>query len=279
MFTTKVRTLDNTRIFLVLNHFHVKLRGLNLCFTEHQNYAAPVNYLKTKFGSLKCLCSGNGFPRTIRNLLISKLKNKFSTDRPRTNFFDENDTRPKVWVRVPYLGKQGETLVKNCIKKIQRCLTVPVNFIVIYDNKKFSYFLSNKDKIPNLSKSSVVYEVTCPGCSATYIGKTERRLQTRLAEHTNPTKSAIGQHFHNCEHVQYIVNLHFAFDKLNNPTDADNNVSTFISNLIIDNSRILHIIYSRTPNFLLLLEALYIKYHSPSLNTGLKASKELKLFS
>ena len=120
--------------------------------------------------------------------------------------------------------------------------------------------------------------MTCPGCSATYIGKTERRLQTRLAEHTNPTKSAIGQHFHNCEHVQYIVNLHFAFDKLNNPTDADNNVSTFISNLIIDNSRILHTIYSRRPNFLLLLEALYIKYHSPSLNTGLKASKELKFF-
>ena len=49
--------------------------------------------------------SWNGFPRAIRNLLISKLKNKFSTDRPRTNFFDENDTRSKVWVRVPYLGK------------------------------------------------------------------------------------------------------------------------------------------------------------------------------
>jgi hypothetical protein len=107
---------------------------------------------------------------------------------------------PKVWVCVPYLGKQGEILVKNCIKKIQRYLTVPVNFIVIYDNKKFSYFLSNKDKILNLSKSNV-YEVTCPGCSATYIGKTERRLQTRLTEHINPTKSAIGQHFHNYEHV------------------------------------------------------------------------------
>ena len=39
--------------------------------------------------------SWNGFPRAIRNLLVSKLKNKFSTDRPRTNFFDENDTRPK----------------------------------------------------------------------------------------------------------------------------------------------------------------------------------------
>jgi hypothetical protein len=210
MFTTKVRTLDNTPFFLVLNHFHLKLRGLNLCFTEHQNYAAPCSQLfENQVRKLKMFMSWNGFPGAIRNLLISKLKNKFSTDRPRTNFFDENVTRPMVWVRVPYLGKQGETLVKNYINKIRRCLTFPVNFIVIYDNKKFSYFLSNKDKIPNLAKSNVVYEVTCLGCSATYIRKTERRLRTRLAEYTNPTKSAIGQHFHNCEHVQYIVNLHF----------------------------------------------------------------------
>ena len=95
----------------------------------------------------------------------------------------------------------------------------------------------------------------------------------------NPAKSGIGQHFHNCQHVQYIVNLHFAFDKLYNPTDEYNNISAFISNLIIDNSRILHTTNSRTPNFLLLLEAIYIKYHSLSLNSGLKASKELNLFS
>ena len=102
----------------------------------------------------------------------------------------------------------------------------------------------------------------CPGCSATYIGKTERCLQSRLSEHINPAKSAIGQHFHNCQHVQYIVNLHFAFDKLYNPTDEYNSISAFISNLIIDNSRILHTNNSRTPNFLLLLEAIYIKYVS-----------------
>ena len=112
------------------------------------------------------------------------------------------------------LGKQGEILVKKCLKKIQRCLTVQVNFIVIHDTEKFSYFLSNKDKIPTLSKCSVVYKVTCPGCSESYIGKTERCLKTRLSEHINPAKSAVGQHFHNCENLQHIVNLHFAFDKL-----------------------------------------------------------------
>lgn len=104
---------------------------------------------------------------------------------------------------------------------------------------------------------------------------------TRLSEHTNPAKSSVGQHFHNCENLQHIVSLHFAFDRLyNNLTLTDLDVSTFISNLVINNSRILHTTNSRTSsNFLLLLEALYIKYHSPSLNSGLKASKELNLFS
>ena len=41
----------NTRIFLVSNHFFVRLRGLNLYFTVRQNYVAPVNYLKTKFAN------------------------------------------------------------------------------------------------------------------------------------------------------------------------------------------------------------------------------------
>ena len=184
---------DNTDVYYKSTHigqythfssfepFSRKTVWVKSLFHRASKLCSTSQLFENQVWKLKMFMSWNRFPHAIRNLLISKLKNKFSTDRPRTNFFDENDTRPKIWVRVPYLGKQGETLVKNCI----RCLTVPVNFIVIYDNKTFSYFLSNKDKIPNLSKSSVLYEVTCPGCSATYVGKTERRSQTGLAEHTN----------------------------------------------------------------------------------------------
>jgi hypothetical protein len=245
--------------------------------------------------------SWNGFPRAIRNLLISKLKNKFSTDRPRTNIFDKNDNRPKVWVRVPYLGKQGETLVKNCIQKIQRCPTVPVNFIVIYDNKKFSYFLSNKDKIPNLSKSNVVYEVTCPSLLRSLFAG-PRRLDMSwlfhtvpqrifgkqkdvyrrgsLHEHTNPTKSAIGNIFTtaNMTHVQYIVNLHFVLTNLTQLTLTITFPLLFPTSLLTTLKFftlliLAHLIFSCCLK-------LYISstMHSPSLNTGLKASKELKLF-
>ena len=49
--------------------------------------------------------------------------------------------------------------------------------------KKVSYFLSKKDKIPDLERNDLVYEFSCPGCSATYKGKTVRNLRTRLTEH------------------------------------------------------------------------------------------------
>ena len=70
------------------------------------------------------------------------------------NIADENIS--KIWIRIPFLGKQGEYLVKKLIRKLQRNLTKPVKFIVIYQTKKVSYFLSNKDKIPELKRNDLV---------------------------------------------------------------------------------------------------------------------------
>ena len=58
------------------------------------------------------------------------------------------------------------------------------------------------------SKSNVVYQVTCPGCNKSYIGKTFRCLDDRLSEHAKYHQtSAIAQHFLECENAQFIANL------------------------------------------------------------------------
>ena len=91
---------------------------------------------------------------------------------------------PKIWIRIPYLGSRGDFLLKSCLNKVQRFLSKQVNKFItiytIYDTKKLSYFVSNKDKLPPLSCSNVVYEVACPGCGKTYIGMTQRCLSVRL---------------------------------------------------------------------------------------------------
>ena len=121
--------------------------------------------------------SWNGFPANVRFSIIRKLKVKYEVnsgaDCSKHNINEipsqndsSDDTRPKIWLRIPFMGKQGEFLVKKLLKKIQQNLIQPVKFVVIYDTKKRSYFLPKKDKILNPSRSNIVYEFTCPGCNS-----------------------------------------------------------------------------------------------------------------
>ena len=75
----------------------------------------------------------------------------------------------------------------------------PASTLVLYNTKKISFFTSNKDKVPLNSKSNVVYQVTCPGCNKSYIGKTFRCLDDRLLEHAKYHQTnTIAQHFLEC---------------------------------------------------------------------------------
>ena len=98
----------------------------------------------------------------------------------------------------------------------------PINFIVIYNTKKISYFVSNKDSVPDLSGGNLVYQFTCPGCNSKYIGKTDRCLSTRRTEpgkpytniNNNNSSSSISQHLSQCEHAKYIINMHNLYSNL-----------------------------------------------------------------
>ena len=131
-----------------------------------------------------------------------------------------------------------------------------------------------KDKTPALSQSSIVYKFNCPGCNSAYIGKTDRTLFERTEEHAynNPNKndrSAIYEHISTCPNFCHV---HDIFRTLNN----DVNINKFNIAQIRDSTVILD--KAANWNVLLFKEALYIKRQKPSLNSGLKASKELQLF-
>ena len=100
----------------------------------------------------------NGYPKNVVKFLINNLKRKYSGSLVRNRKLVDADNLPKVWSRIPYLGRKGEFLIKSSISKIQRYLKLPVKFI-IYNSKKISYFTSNKDKIPDTSRS-VIYQIT-----------------------------------------------------------------------------------------------------------------------
>ena len=67
------------------------------------------------------------------------------------------------------------------------------------------FFTNAKEKTPSVNLSSVVYKSSCPSCSFSYIGKTQRTLHERTEEHKYPNQksnkqNAIYKHLSTCPH-------------------------------------------------------------------------------
>ena len=108
---------------------------------------------------------------------------------------------------------------------------------------------------------------------------TQRCLSVCLKEHaTRLSSSAVGKHFSECEHAQYLASVQNQFTLLNDLPLRSDNLSP-IEILVLNNYKILHSTNSNNYNILAFLEALLIKHNKPFLNTGFKASKELQLFT
>ena len=120
----------------------------------------------------------------------------------------------KIFFNLQYSGDTTERLVKSCIKKLYKYLKKDTNikFILCYKTTKMSFHTNTKEKTPLLSQSSLVYKFTCPGCSSSYVGKTERTLFKRTEEHTYPSKkkndqSAVFEHLSTSTHYDHIWDL------------------------------------------------------------------------
>ena len=107
-------------------------RGKRLCSNESSFNSHLLNLRKT--------LSWNGFPRRVRNAILNRLTNK----QPRTQEnVPEDDNRKTIWIRLPYMGKNGERLTNQLLRKLKRCFKSAVNFKVLFDTRKISSFCSN----------------------------------------------------------------------------------------------------------------------------------------
>ena len=59
---------------------------------------------------------------------------------------------------------------------------------IAFSPLKLSSFFSFKDTLPKSLQSYVVYQYTCAGCKACYVGETKRHLSTRIEEHLGKDK-------------------------------------------------------------------------------------------
>ena len=75
-----------------------------------------------------------------------------------------------------------------------------------------------KGSIPKFLQSSVVYQFTCAGCNACYIGKAKSHLKTRIEEHLGKEKnSQILKHLLENPHCRQVSNFD-CFDVIDRDT-------------------------------------------------------------
>ena len=98
-------------------------------------------------------------------------------------------------------------LVNKCVKKLNRLLGKKVKFRICYGTTKLLQFRSNKDSVPTLKKSIVVYKLSCPGCSQQYIGKIDHSLAFRLSEHVTRPEQPMYHHLAYCNGFKELVSL------------------------------------------------------------------------
>jgi hypothetical protein len=219
--------------------------------------------------------SWNNFPKRVRRSILNRLR-KNTNNPKRTNKLMEDNGAKTIWLKLPYAGKTGEGLVNKFVKKLNRLLGKKVKFIIRYDTTKISHFCSNKDPVPTLQKSSVIYKLSCPGCSQQYIGKTDRSLAFRLHEHATKPEQPMYHHLANCNGFIELVSFHGLPDCLNDHPTPCVSFKDHILNAVYNNFEIID--YNYNWSQLAFLEAFHIKNLKPSINDGLKASRELELF-
>ena len=146
----------------------------------------------------------NAYPANVLDNIIKHMVSMFKN--PIVKFGPHKE---RMYIGLPYLGKSADPLrrsIQNICKKL-----IPNKELIIFSKpgKVVKNFFRIKDSTPFDLQSCVVYQYTCAGCHASYIGQTSRHIKHRIAEHKgvshltgNPVKclvhSSIRDHCLQC---------------------------------------------------------------------------------
>ena len=174
-----------------------------LQFESNQPFQHKLGVVRTLYHRCKVLCTEEDSKlKEIEHLkkvlsvsgYTKHAWNQATADRVPTlrNNPNTRDTRTKGSVLLPYVGPVTEAIARNIRKAGVTTHIRPFNTIR-------ERLVHPKDKLDRLDQAGVVYKIACNDCEATYVGETERKLNTRFKEH-HRSSSPVGQHVEQRRH-------------------------------------------------------------------------------
>ena len=156
----------------------------------HRIHHATSSWIQFHEGleEAKTIWEKNQNPPSFYNPIVRKVLDKLNANVT-TSSVGQKSKAEKSFLLLKYQGDLSEKLVKRVRN---------TNVQVIYITTKLKTVLpSLKEKIPESLRSRVIYQLTCSGCKACYVGMTTRHLQTRTREHLK-SSAPVGQHLGAC---------------------------------------------------------------------------------
>ena len=149
-----------TNLILTLTH-----QALAICSAER---------LPSKLDKIQFILLTNGYPEhNIKSFMAMKMKQfhvqaKFGLEKC------------PVYLSLPWLGSVFTRFEKQVKSAVKQCFSAVELRVVYSTNELLS--ATNKDVLPALQKSNVIYQFSCH-CDSRYVGRTSQRLQDRIKQH------------------------------------------------------------------------------------------------
>ena len=148
--------------------------GLIEILTHRAIHICSTSTLSDELNKIRSIFEDNGYPASVIDKTIRQklAKSKIDIFGPK---------KQAVYLKLPYKGFSSENIPK-IIKSTVESTFYSVNVRVIFSTQKMLPS-SQKDTLPNINKSAIVYQFTCNRCESEYIGKSSRQLCDRISEH------------------------------------------------------------------------------------------------
>ena len=157
-----------------------KVAWARALFNRAKRICSTPTLFRSQKSRINKILSWNGFPTFCRRKLLKGFEEdhaRKARSTPEMGLIqDEDDNENKdltFTLKIPYMGKTGDSLARTLKRKIRQNLSKNVRLRIIFTTNKISKFCSVKDRIPDSQKNGIIYLVKCPGCGDSYVGKTE----------------------------------------------------------------------------------------------------------
>ena len=160
-----------------------------------------------KKGLVNCLVfRSNGYPANFIDSIVHRSVKQISKQFSNTDVIQPyGPHKRRVYLCLPYVGELATNKfarqIRRLIAKIAPCVELRLVFRAA---QKLSCLTRLKLKLNVLSRSGVVYQISCTQCEAFYVGKTKRRLEQRVQEHSQQGYSSLYKHSSDlCHQIDY----------------------------------------------------------------------------